>query len=273
MHWRTFLILLWLVAFIVVEIITCQHADTTAGNLDFWKVLAFGGALAAIGLVGVWLVFGRGLFIGRLMLMPIVVIAGAFLLTKISSEREKQLPPWFIFFASELLLAAAPLALLRRFCLLQICQADLPSKGNANNRGSSQFTLAMLMTWVCGFALFLGMLRWLVRLDALYLLSASIGAVFGVAAFLTIFVAWIRGFVVLRVMAFLLLSTLIAFGIWLKVWKAGDINLDLRILAFVVLSEVLPMAASLLVFRVCGWRLERPAAATIAPSEETTIQT
>jgi hypothetical protein len=123
-------------------------------------------------------------------------------------------------------------------------------QGRAVNPSRLQFSLGTLLRTVAVVALLLGLVRWFGLSDTRYL---EFAAILGAVAALAVALVWIRGYLLFRVGA----GVLVVGGCAAASLCSGPIH---HIYPALMLSRWLAMlvftTASLAVFRVCGYRLE-----------------
>jgi hypothetical protein len=245
MNWRSFLILLWLAAYGLVGAIVFLNAGGPPVE-DIWTTMALGAVFGAVGLVSLWLVFGRSPLVGRSCLGVIALLLFSWLLSLISAEAEVIAFFWLIFQGPQLIVTVIGLAILGR------CGWHLHGPGDfaqvvANDPSSrSQFSLGGLLKMIGIVALMLGMGRWLGAGGMEFVVTFAILCGVGILA---VALAWLRGFVLFRCGVGAL-----AMGALFAGFCFGKISQAVSLLA---LTMLLLMTASLAVFRVCGYWLER----------------
>jgi hypothetical protein len=214
--------------------------------------------VAAVGLAAVWFVFGRSLIILRSLVAVVITLGSAQLLQPFMAPEYGPINQGFwaalVFHGGEFVavcgLLAAP-----RGCGFELARTGQDARITRHaDRRSAQFSLASLFKLFAYVAVVLGLLRLASSSEPRLSGEAYFGAVTGCLVTLTIALVFLRGFDVWRVViatlvagAVLVVCEIMASVVGVPLWKA---------LVF-PLGTVGLLAGSVVVFRVCGYRLER----------------
>jgi hypothetical protein len=246
MNWRSFLIMLWLLA--CCSVVTAVFDQAAR----LWP-LGFGCLLGVVGLITAWLVFGDGSLAFR-GVAAVVMLAGlSWLLSVLLVEAGESAHPdvgrMLMISISEAFVSGAGLLLLRQHGL-RLHDGEVPVVAfRKDDRERRQFSVAALLTFVgCAAAIF-GAARWAVSIDPSAWVFICVGAMLGGFAVPAICMVWLRGLVALRWAAGGCMVVSLVIGA-----KFSDFGPVIPAIAVLMLMFI---TASLAVFRVCGYCLER----------------